>query len=129
MRSKILLVDDEEDICILLTGILEREGFHTSYALNLKDAKGKLERPQQYAAVFIDLNLPDGIGSQLIPVIKKANSNTKVIIISAYDRGLAKATGEGADYAIKKPFSRNIVLSALAELQIGWKLLIKPGLD
>lgn len=115
--SKVLLVDDEKDICLLLSGILEREGFKTSYALNLKDAKGKLSK-EQYTAAFIDLNLPDGIGSQLIPIIKKINKDTKIIIISAYDMGLTKASGEGADYLIKKPFSRNIVLSVLEELQI-----------
>lgn len=115
--SKVLLVDDEKDICLLLSGILKREGFKTSYALNLEDAKDMLSQ-EEYVAVFIDLNLPDGIGSQLIPIIKEKKSNTKIIMISAYDMGLIKASKEGADYLIKKPFSRNIVLSAIAELQI-----------
>ncbi|MEP2668245.1 MAG: response regulator [Cyclobacteriaceae bacterium] len=115
--SKVLLVDDEKDICLLLSGILKREGFKTSYALNLEEAKVLLSR-EKYVAAFVDLNLPDGIGSQLIPIIKKINNSTKIIMISAYDMGLLKASEEGADYLIKKPFSRNIVLSAIAELQI-----------
>ncbi|MFZ1808126.1 MAG: response regulator [Cyclobacteriaceae bacterium] len=115
--SRVLLVDDEKDICLLLSGILKREGFKTSYALNLEEAKGMLGQ-NDYAAAFIDLNLPDGIGSQLIPIIKELNSNTKIIMISAYDMGLVKASKEGADYLIKKPFSRNIILSAIDDLQI-----------
>jgi DNA-binding NtrC family response regulator len=115
--SKVLLVDDEKDICLLLSGILEKEGFKTTYALTLEEAKDKLSR-EKYGAAFIDLNLPDGMGSQLIPIIKGINNETKVIIISAYDVGLGKASRQGADYLIKKPFSRSIVLSALNDLQI-----------
>lgn len=115
--SNVLLVDDEKDICLLLSGILEKEGFETTYVMNLKDAKSKLAE-DQYSAAFIDLNLPDGMGSQLIPIIKANNSKTKIIIISAYDVGLGKASREGADYLIKKPFSRSIVLSALDELHL-----------
>lgn len=119
--SKVLLVDDEEDICLLLSGILKREGFKTSYALNLENAKEMLSQ-EEFAAAFIDLNLPDGIGSELIPIIKEMRTDTKIIMISAYDMGLVKASKEGADYLIKKPFSRNIILTAIAELQIDWKL-------
>ncbi|GAB1446228.1 MAG: response regulator [Cyclobacteriaceae bacterium] len=115
--SKVLLVDDEEDICLLLSGILKREGFKTSYALNLENAKEMLSQ-EEFAAAFIDLNLPDGIGSELIPIIKEMRTDTKIIMISAYDMGLVKASKEGADYLIKKPFSRNIILTAIAELQI-----------
>ena len=114
---KVLLVDDEKDICLLLSGILEKEGFKTTYALNMEDAKNKLAA-DQYGAAFIDLNLPDGVGSQLIPIIKDINNETKVIIISAYDQGLSKASSAGADYLIKKPFSRSVVLSALNDLHL-----------
>ena len=114
---KILLVDDEKDICLLLSGILEKEGFRTTYALNLEEAKDKLVH-DQYGVAFIDLNLPDGMGSQLIPIIKEINNSTKIIIISAYDVGLNKALREGADYLIKKPFSRSTILSAIKELAI-----------
>lgn len=115
--AKVLLVDDERDICLLLSSILKKEGFETTFALNLEEARNKL-RLEEFRVAFIDLNLPDGTGSQLIPLIKKANRDTKVIIISAYDVGLGKASREGADYLIKKPFSRSIVLSALNDLQL-----------
>lgn len=115
--SKVLLVDDEEDICILLSQILAKEGFETTYVLSLEDARDRLST-ERYDSAFIDLDLPDGIGSQLIPLIKEKDIHTKVIIISAFDSGLTKASKEGADYLIKKPFSRSIVLSALNDLHL-----------
>lgn len=115
--ARILLVDDEEDICTLLSNILNKEGFETTCALSLKDARDKLAK-ERFDSAFIDLNLPDGFGSHLIPLIKELDSATKVIIISAFDTGLTRAANEGADYLIKKPFSRTTVLSALNDLQL-----------
>ena len=114
--DKVLLVDDEVDICLLLSGILQREGFQTAYALSLEDAKAKLST-DKFEAVFLDLNLPDGVGYQLIPAIKESN-DAKVIVVSAYDSEKKKATEEGADYFIAKPFNRESILTALKQLQL-----------
>src|SRR5688572_25642622 len=102
--DKVLLVDDEVDICLLLSGILQREGFQTSYALSLNEAEGKLGM-DDYKVVFLDLNLPDGVGYSLIPEIRK-NKNTKIVIVSAYDSEKEQAKKEGADYFIAKPFRK-----------------------
>lgn len=115
--DKVLLIDDEVDICLLLSGILQREGFHTTYALSIGEAKQKLAG-QGFGAVFVDLNLPDGVGYKLIPLIKEGNKDAKVIVVSAYDGEKNKAEDEGADYFIAKPFTRSVVLSALEELDL-----------
>ena len=114
--EKVLLVDDEIDICLLLSGILQREGFKTAYALTLKEATNKL-LSDRYEVVFLDLNLPDGVGYQLIPLIRE-NPQTKIIVVSAYDSEKTKAREEGADYFIPKPFNRNNVLIALRQLEM-----------
>jgi two-component system copper resistance phosphate regulon response regulator CusR len=115
--AKALLVDDEKDICLLLSGILEREGIETTCALNLEEAQNKLSF-EEFQVAFIDLNLPDGTGSQLIPLIKRTNSDAKVVIISAYDFGLNKESQEGIDFLIKKPFSRSNILSVIHDLRL-----------
>lgn len=114
--EKVLLVDDEVDICLLLSGILQREGFETAYALSMAEATTKLSA-HEFEAVFLDLNLPDGVGYQLIPLIKE-NNKTKIIVVSAYDSEKSKAKEEGADYFIAKPFNRNSILTALKQLDI-----------
>lgn len=113
--EKVLLVDDEEEICLLLSGILKREGFKTSYALSLKEARERLAS-DSFEVVFLDLNLPDGIGYQLIPDIRDMKEDAKIIVVSAYDVEKKKAKDEGADYFIAKPFTRSKVLDVLKEL-------------
>ena len=115
---KLLLVDDEIDICLLLTGVLQKLGFQTAYAHSLKEAKEKLLVGNDYAAIFLDLNLPDGVGYKLIPEIKKVNRKAKVIVLSAYDSERTKIDQKGADFFIAKPFNRKIILDALQQLNI-----------
>lgn len=115
--AKILLIDDEVDICLLLTGVLQKLGFQTTYALTLREAKEKL-LIDSFETIFIDLNLPDGVGYQLIPEIRKTNMKVKVIVVSAYDSEREKANQKGADYFIAKPFSRKKIVDALEQLNV-----------
>ncbi len=117
--KKILIVDDEVEICFLLSGILQKQGFKTNYAHSVKDGMIKIEQ-EHYNSVFLDLNLPDGVGFNLIPKIKKSDEAIKVIVISAYDGTLEKknAIKYGADYFISKPFSKNKINEALNHLHL-----------
>ena len=82
--KRILIVDDEADICFLLAGMLQRMGHSATCATQIEEGRRYLQR-QQFDAVFLDLNLPDGLGFDLLPVIKNARTATKVIMISAFD--------------------------------------------
>ena len=90
-------------------------GFKTLCAYNLTDGMEKIREYKTICAVFLDLHLPDGIGFDLMPVIKNAEHEIKVIIISAYDSmgERQRASREGVDYFIGKPFDRNKVVKAL----------------
>ena len=79
---------------------------------------------QRFDAIFLDLNLPDGIGFDLLPVIKTNGraiiESPKVVMISAFD-GLAerkRASDQGADYFMGKPFTRKTVEQALESIQV-----------
>ena len=117
--KKVLIVDDEVEICFLLAGILRKQGLNTNYVHSVKDGMDKIEN-NHYQTVFLDLNLPDGVGFQLIPAIKASDEETKVIIISAYDGIIERknAMKNGADYFVSKPFSKGQVMKALNELEI-----------
>ena len=56
-----LIIDDELDICMLLSNILRQQSFKTNYALNLHDAQEQLNENAP-DIVLLDLNLPDGSG-------------------------------------------------------------------
>lgn len=116
--KKVLIVDDEADICLLLSGLLRRLGYQPTCANFLEEGRQCISI-QQFDAVFLDLNLPDGLGFDLLPLIK-LNDETKVVMISAFD-GMAerrRASEGGADYFMGKPFTRKTVELALESIQL-----------
>ncbi|AQG78577.1 response regulator [Spirosoma montaniterrae] len=116
--KRVLIVDDETDICLLLSGLLRRLGYQPTCAHFIEEGRQCLNA-QRFDAVFLDLNLPDGLGFDLLPSIKEKQIQAKVIMISAFD-GQAerrRATEQGADYFIGKPFTRRSVEMALQTIQ------------
>lgn len=116
--KRILIIDDETDICLLLSGLLRRLGYQPTCAHFIEEGRQCLSS-QQFDAIFLDLNLPDGLGFDLLPIIKEDQANAKIIMISAFD-GQAerrRATDQGANYFIGKPFTRRSVEMALQTIQ------------
>ncbi len=109
----ILIVDDEEEICILLSYALKKLGFITNYALTVMDGREKL-KDLSPDLVLLDVQLPDGSGLSLIPKIKALKSN--FVVISAYDDSRQKALNEGAAAFIKKPFNLKQITTSVVEL-------------
>jgi DNA-binding response OmpR family regulator len=114
---KALIVDDEVDICYLLSSILKQQQLKTSYVHTLAAAKTALHADAP-AILFLDNHLPDGRGLDFIAEIKKNWPATKVIMITAHDspNERRQAREEGADLFISKPFSREVILDALRSL-------------
>lgn len=115
---RILLVDDEPDICSLLTAMLERSGIGTFSAHTLAEARHALESGP-YDAIFIDIHLPDGMGYDLIPAIRRKSPGSKVIAISAVEGEGGHAMRAGVDLFLPKPFTRRLVLEKLNGLLPG----------
>lgn len=117
--KRVLIIDDETDICLLLSGLLRRLGYQPTCAHLIQEGRQCLSS-QQFDAIFLDLNLPDGLGFDLLPAIKQDQANAKVIMISAFDGQAerSRATEQGADYFIGKPFTRRSVEMALQTIQV-----------
>ena len=95
---KALIIDDEADICYLLSTLLKQKNLETEYVYTLSDAALALKKdiPEM---IFLDNHLPDGLGLNFIEYIKKHYPNTKIIMITAHDTvaDRQKALVEGAD--------------------------------
>ena len=117
--KRILIIDDEADICLLLSGLLRRLGYQPTCASFIEDGRQCL-LTQKFDAIFLDLNLPDGLGFDLLPEIQEKQKEAKVIMISAFDGQTERrrATEQGADYFIGKPFTRRSVEVALQTVQV-----------
>lgn len=114
---KALIIDDEIDICYLLSGILKQKNCQTNYVNNLADATLELKNysPQ---IVFLDNHLPDGLGIDFVDYIKRNHPNTKIVMITAYDTiaDRKQAISKGVDIFIGKPFTKEAINIAMETL-------------
>lgn len=110
-----LLIDDEKEICELLSAMLKRNGTSCMFAHSLGEGRKALKRGN-FDAVFLDVNLPDGLGYELIPDIKATSPDARCIAISAMDSEGDRALKAGADVFIPKPFNRAVIFTRIREL-------------
>ncbi len=113
--NKILVVDDEIEICLLVTRYLKKMGFDASYALSISEALAKISMIS-YDLLFVDLNLADGSGYDFITTLRESNVSSKIVIISAYDSERQKALQKGASLFIAKPFTKKSISESLQKL-------------
>jgi len=116
-KLKALIVDDEIDVCYLLTAILNCKNLQASYVNSIHEAKRVL-REDNPSIVFLDNHLPDGFGIGFINEIKKINPSVKIVMITAYDTSADRDTAyrQGVDYFIGKPFTSEIIFKTVEEL-------------
>ena len=113
--NRILVVDDEIEICLLVTRYLNKMGFDASYALSISEALTKISMTA-FDLLFVDLNLADGSGYDLIHTLRESNVPSKIIIISAYDGERQKALQKGAALFMAKPFTKKSISDSLEKL-------------
>jgi two-component system OmpR family response regulator len=114
--KKVLIVEDEGDMCLLLNIILTGEDLELDHVKNLGAAAEYL-KDEQPAIVILDNKLPDGFGVDLIPELKKAYPSTKIIMISGFDSAVRDVALEnGADVYLEKPFKREQIFQAIMGL-------------
>ena len=107
---KALIIDDEIDICYLLSGILKNRDIQPYYVNTLAEADKAL-KTQHPEIIFLDNHLPHGMGVDFIRQIRKFNPRSKIVLITAYDTvaDRTRAAAEGVDFFIAKPFTRETI--------------------
>ncbi len=116
---KILIVDDEEDLCEILEFNLEGEGFETDIAYSAEEALKKDLR--KFDLFLLDVMMGEKSGYQLAKIIRKEHGlNTPIIFITAKTAQDDLLTGFnlGGDDYITKPFSvKEIIVRVKAVLK------------
>jgi DNA-binding response OmpR family regulator len=102
---KILIIEDEVGLADSISRHLDKENFLCEKVYNYETAIEKIYL-YTYDCVIVDLNLPDGIGFDIIEALKKIGSTTGIIIISARNAVDDKIKGLeiGSDDYLTKPF-------------------------
>jgi DNA-binding response OmpR family regulator len=105
MSKRILLVEDEEELCITLGDRLRSEGYVVDIAA---DGNAGLEKAtgSVFDLVILDLMLPDRSGLDLCTGIRRSGQSTPILMLTARSATADKVAGLklGADDYVTKPF-------------------------
>lgn len=109
MKERILIVDDERDICEILSFKLENDGYTVETAESAEEALEKLT--PDCSLILLDVMMRGMSGYRLAEKLRKAGNSIPIIFLTAKDTENDMLTGfaVGGDDYISKPFSLNEV--------------------
>jgi DNA-binding response OmpR family regulator len=113
--KKVLVVEDEGEMGLLLNMIVNEKDFELDYVSNLLSADEYLQK-EEPSVIILDNKLPDGFGVDFISYIKKKYSDIKIIMISGFASAKDVALANGADMFFEKPFSKDELNKSLNKL-------------
>jgi PAS domain S-box-containing protein len=124
---RILVVDDETDICLALSDLLGNEGYQVEAVETGNEALRRVSLPHPYSAVILDLGLPDLDGLIVLQRLHGQDATLPVIILTAHgDQKEKIATLQHHAFAhLIKPYDRQEVIEmvqrAVAVKNLTWK--------
>lgn len=103
---RLLLVEDNARLSEIVAGGLAREGFEIDRVASVADGLSVLATTH-FAAVILDLGLPDGDGLSIVHALRAQGSITPVLILTARQTVSDRVRGleQGADDYLAKPFA------------------------
>jgi two-component system nitrogen regulation response regulator NtrX len=109
--NKIIIIDDEKEICESIKMILDYEDYEVEYFTESITGLRRLEE-DKYDALLLDIQMPGLNGFEVLKSLKEKEIPINVIIISAFSslENAVKATKLGAFDFIEKPIDRNKLL-------------------
>lgn len=114
--SRVLLVEDEEDIAFILRFLLERNGFQVDHAPDGREAMARLDRDPP-DIVILDIMLPYHDGLEIVEALRNRPSWQAVPVLmltaKAREADIVRALELGADDYVTKPFSPKVLLARI----------------
>jgi len=113
MVEKILIVDDDRNICEILEFNLCNEGYHVECAYSAEDALKKIT--SHYSLILLDVMMGGMSGYKMAEKLRKENNQIPIIFLTAKDTENDMLTGfsVGGDDYISKPFSIKEVIARI----------------
>jgi DNA-binding NtrC family response regulator len=128
--GRVLVVDDEKKMTVILKGALEDEGHSVDTALSGEEALACVEGGPPYQLVITDLKMSPVDGLEVLRRVKAASPETEVVLMTAYadaKTAVDAMKGGAYDYVIK-PFQLDEIVLMAAKI-MERRELIKENLD
>lgn len=115
-----MIIEDEKEICFLLSMVLKQKNLNPTCAYSIAEAKMNINAINP-SILFLDNRLPDGYGLDFISQVKEHFPYTKIVMMTAHNspEDMRKAKNRGADYFISKPFSSSVIKQTIDRLKLG----------
>ncbi len=102
--KKILIIDDETDLCLLLKDYFTRREYNVFLSHTLEEGK-QILIAEQPDVLFLDNNLPDGIGWTNAPLIAVNHPTTYIVLVSAFHPEVPQMPENTRYKVLEKPIS------------------------
>jgi len=111
LKDLILIVDDDEMVCRILSQKLTSEGYSCATTSNGKEALSYFYK-DDYSLIIADIKMPEMDGLEILKTIKATNPSTIVVMITGYPEieTVVEALRLGAYDFIMKPFNLDLVV-------------------
>lgn len=103
-EKKILIIDDETDLCLLLKDYFVRKQYSVFLSHTLEEGE-KILNNINPDILFLDNNLPDGIGWNNAPSIAVMHPSTFIVLVSAFHPEVPQMPENTRYKVIEKPIS------------------------
>jgi DNA-binding NtrC family response regulator len=115
-KTKILIVDDDENIRKTMKAILEEENYSVDVAINGKEAI-EMSNKKVYNLALLDIRLPDMEGVDLLKLMKEYVPRTRKIMVTGYPtiQNAMIAVNKKADAYLLKPVDIEKLLEVVKE--------------
>jgi len=114
--QKILIIEDEGEMCLVLNILLSDDDIELEHVKNLSAAEEYLAH-EVPSLIILDNKLPDGFGVDYIGRVKKKHPSVKIVMITGFDSSAKDVAMEnGADLFLEKPFTKQEILKAIRSL-------------
>jgi len=102
-RIRVLVADDDPDICASLRRYLERRGYEVSVAFDGGQARRLIEE-ERFGFLFLDCSMPELTGLELLDSARRNNPGSKIVIVSGFPSVNDEMLREmGGDLFVHKP--------------------------
>lgn len=124
MKNRILIIEDDVDLCEVLAESFEDEGYNVHYLQNGQSGKDELKR-NPYDILILDIKLPGLTGFEILDWLKDSEKKIKTIVLTGMpiNEKLTKYLNKDnskeaellryADFVINKPVNTVLLLNIL----------------
>jgi two-component system, NtrC family, response regulator HydG len=118
MRERVLIAEDNDDMCNLIQEVLEDEGYETLATASGRQALAYVEKESEVVDLVItDVRMPEMTGDELLTKVRKLRAETPVIVITAFGsvEQAVEMVKMGAYQYLTKPFENRDILHLVEE--------------